>query len=77
MYRVYLDRLSDQRKVMQREMNISAEQFRSDSLLYRKEVLSAVDYRNSESNLLDKKYSFHGVMTSLAEIETEMLALER
>lgn len=77
MYRIYLDRLSSQRQVMQRELDITGEQFKRDSILYRKEVLSAVDYKNSESSLLDKKYNFHGVMTSLAEIETEMIALER
>jgi multidrug resistance efflux pump len=77
MYRIYLDRLSKQKQVMQQELDIAGEQFKRDSALYRKDVLSVVDYQKSESDMLEKKYNFHGVMTNLAEIETEMIALER
>ena len=77
MYRIYLDRLAEQKQVMQKELDITREQFGRDSMLYKRDVLSVVDYKNSESLMLQKKYDFHGVMSNIAEIETEMIALER
>lgn len=77
MYRVYLERLATQKQVMQKELDITREQFARDSVLYKRDVLSVVDYKNSESGMLRKKYDFHGVMSNIAEIETEMIALER
>ncbi|MEL7586987.1 MAG: HlyD family efflux transporter periplasmic adaptor subunit [Prolixibacteraceae bacterium] len=77
MHRVYYDRLWSQRQIMEQELNISLEQFRRDSLLYVQEVLSHVDYRKSESELLKKRFDFNSVRTSLAETETEIIELER
>jgi len=77
MYRIYLDRLAAQKQVMQQELEITREQFDRDSMLYKREVLSVVDYKNSESLMLQKRYDYHGVMSNIAEIETEMIALER
>lgn len=77
MHRVYYDRLWNQRQIMEQELDISREQFTRDSLLYVQEVLSHVDYRQSESGLLKKRFDFNSVRTSLAETETEIIALER
>ncbi|MGD9929419.1 MAG: HlyD family secretion protein [Mangrovibacterium sp.] len=77
MQRVYYDRLWSQRQILENEFQIALEQFRRDSVLYRKEVLSLIDYKNSESALLQKKYAFNGARTNLAQTQKEIIELEQ
>ncbi|WP_372776421.1 HlyD family secretion protein [Mangrovibacterium sp.] len=77
MQRIYYDRLWSQRQILENEYHIALEQFRRDSVLYRKDVLSLVDFKASESTMLQKKYSFSGVRTDLAETQKDIIELEQ
>lgn len=77
MQRVYYDRLWSQRQILENSYTISLEQFRRDSVLYKKDVLSLVDYKASESTMLQKKFSFNEARTSLAETQKDIIELEQ
>lgn len=77
MQKIYYDRLWSQLKIMEQDFRIKREQFARDSLLFRKDVLSLADYGNSESLLLQKKFDYNGVRTRLAEVQSDMIEMER
>ncbi len=77
MLRVYYDRLWSQRQILENEYQIAYEQFRRDSGLFVRDVLSLVDYKKSESSLLQKKYSFNGARTDLATTQKEIIQLQQ
>lgn len=77
MQRIYYDRLWSQRQILENEYHIALEQFQRDSALYQKEVLSLVDYKSSESAMLQKKYSFNELRTSLAETQKDIIEQEQ
>jgi len=77
MQQIYYDRLLNQKQILEQEFRIVREQFQRDSILYRKEVLSLVDYQNSTSALLKKKFDLNGIMTTLAETRKEMIETEQ
>jgi len=77
MQRIYYDRLWAQRQILENEFNIALEQFRRDSMLYKKDVLSLVDYKSSESAMLQKKFSFNESRTDLAETQKDIIEIEQ
>ena len=77
MQKVYYDRLWTQRQILENEYQIAYDQFKRDSGLYVREVLSLVDYKNSESALLQKKYAFNGARTNLAQTQKEIIELQQ
>lgn len=77
MQRIYYDRLWSQRQILENEYQIAADQFHRDSLLYKKDVLSLTDYKNSQSSMLQKKYAFNGARTDLAETQKDIIELEQ
>ena len=77
MQKVYYDRLWTQRQILENEYQIAYDQFKRDSGLYAREVLSLVDYKNSESALLQKKYAFNGARTDLAQTQKEIIQLQQ
>jgi HlyD family secretion protein len=77
MQKIYYDRLWTQRQILENEYQITYEQFKRDSNLYVREVLSLVDYKNSESALLQKKYAFNGARTGLAQTQKEIIQLQQ
>jgi HlyD family secretion protein len=77
MQRIYYDRLWAQRQILENEYRIALEQFRRDSALYQKEVLSLVDYKASESAMLGEKSDFNEVRTDLAETQKGIIELEQ
>lgn len=77
MQRIYYDRLWSQRKIMENDYRITREQFRRDSLLYSRDVLSLSDFKNSESAMLEKEFSFSGIRTDLATTQKEIIELEQ
>ncbi len=77
MQRILYDRLWGQRRILESEFEISHEQFKRDSLLFKREVLSLVDFKNSESAMLQKKFSFNGIRTNLAETQKEIIQLQQ
>ncbi len=77
MQRIYYDRLWSQRKILENDYRITQEQFRRDSVLYQREVLSLSDYKSSESTMLEKQFSFNGIRTDLATTQKEIIELEQ
>ena len=77
MQKIYYDRLWSQRKILEDEYEIELDQYRRDSLLYEQDVLAFVDYKESETNMLQKKYSFNGARTELAQTQKEIIELEQ
>ena len=77
MQRIYYDRLWSQRKILENEYTIAQEQFERDSALYIREVISLVDFKNSEAALLQKEYTFNGARTNLAQTQKEIIQLEQ
>ena len=77
MQRIYYDRLWSQRKILENEYTIAQEQFERDSGLYIREVISLVDFKNSEAALLQKEYTFNGARTNLAQTQKEIIQLEQ
>lgn len=76
-YNIYYDRQWDRRKVLEEELGISQNKFKRDSALYKKGVLSLVEFEDSKQNLLNKRYNFEGVRTVLAETKMKILELEQ
>lgn len=77
MQKIYYDRMWTQRQILEHEYQISYEQFRRDSGLYVRDVLSLVAYKASESALLQKKYAFNGARTDLAETQKDIIELQQ
>ena len=77
MQEIYYDRLWSQRQILENEYQIAYEQFKRDSGLYVRDVLSLVDYKKSESTVLQKKYAFNGARTDLAQTQKEIIELKQ
>ncbi|MFV0378183.1 MAG: HlyD family secretion protein [Mangrovibacterium sp.] len=77
MQHIYYDRLWSQRQILESSYNIALEQFRRDSVLFKKDVLSLIDYKASESAMLQKKFSFSESRTELAETQKDIIGLEQ
>ena len=68
----YLHRLTVQQKILQKEYLISLQQFQRDTSLFNKKVLSKVDMEKSEKALLQQKYSYEGIKTTIASTQTQL-----
>lgn len=77
MQKIYYDRLWTQRQILESEFQIAYEQFKRDSSLYVRDVLSLVDYKASESALLQKKYAFNGARTDLVETQKDIIQIQQ
>ncbi len=77
MKRIFYDRLWTQRQILEDEYQIAYEQFQRDSSLYAREVISLIDFKKSESAMLQKKYAFNGARTNLAETQQDIIQLQQ
>jgi HlyD family secretion protein len=77
MKKIFYDRLWTQRQILENEYQIAYEQFQRDSGLYAREVISLIDFKKSESAMLQKKYSFNGARTNLAETQQDIIQLQQ
>jgi multidrug resistance efflux pump len=76
-YRMYYDRQWSRRNVVVEDLGLAEKKFKRDSLLYRKGVLSLAEFETSKQTLLNKKYDFEGVRTTLAETQMKILDLQQ
>ncbi|WP_125869870.1 HlyD family secretion protein [Williamwhitmania taraxaci] len=81
-YRVYCTRLQSQLRLMERDLKISQNQFRRDSVLFTQQNIAALDYERAEQALLAKrsgleqsKVSVSNASITLAKLEQEQLEL--
>ncbi|HEY3370959.1 MAG TPA: HlyD family efflux transporter periplasmic adaptor subunit [Prolixibacteraceae bacterium] len=77
MNRVYYDRLMAQKQDMEADLSIGNNQFKRDSLLQIKAVLSDLDLEKSKGLLLQKKFNTNGARTKLAETQSAIIKLEQ
>ena len=77
MNRIYYDRLWAQKNDMEADFRIANNQFKRDSLLQFKRVLSDLDLEKSKTLLIQKKYNLNGSRTKLAETQSAIIKLEQ
>ena len=77
MNRIYYDRLWSQKQDMEADLRIGNNQFKRDSLLQIKAVLSELDLEKSKGVLLQKKFNTNGARTKLAETQGAIIKLEQ
>lgn len=77
MNKVYYDRLWSQKSDMDADYKIANNQFKRDSLLQQKGVLSDLDLENTKGVLIQKKYNLNGSRTKLAETQSGIIKLEQ
>jgi multidrug efflux pump subunit AcrA (membrane-fusion protein) len=77
MNRIYYDRLWAQKQDMESDLRIVNSQFKRDSLLQIKGVLSDLDLEKSKGLLLQKKFNTNGARTKLAETQSAIIKLEQ
>lgn len=77
MNRIYYDRLLAQKQDMESDLRITNNQFRRDSLLQIKSVLSDLDLEKSKGLLLQKRFNTNGARTKLAETQSAIIKLEQ
>jgi multidrug efflux pump subunit AcrA (membrane-fusion protein) len=77
MNRIYYDRLWAQKQDMESDLRIVTSQFKRDSLLLIKGVLSDLDLEKSKGLLLQKKFNTNGARTKLAETQSAIIKLEQ
>lgn len=77
MNRIYYDRLWAQKQDMEADLRIASSQYKRDSLLLRKGVLSDLDLEKTKATLIQKKYNLNGSRTKLAETQSAIIKLEQ
>ena len=77
MNQIYYDRLMAQKLDMEADLHIGNNQFKRDSLLQVKAVLSEWDLEKSKGVLLQKKFNTNGARTRLAETQSAIIKLEQ
>jgi HlyD family secretion protein len=77
MNRIYYNRLWAEKQDMEADYRISNMQFKRDSALQLKGVLSDLDLEKSKALYIQKKYNLNVAKTKLAETQTASLKLEQ
>ncbi|HET6557734.1 MAG TPA: HlyD family efflux transporter periplasmic adaptor subunit [Prolixibacteraceae bacterium] len=77
MNRIYYERLKAQEQDMEADFRIVNNQFKRDSLLLVKAVLSDLDLEKTKGLLLQKKFNMNGAKTKLAETQSAIIKLEQ
>lgn len=77
MNRIYYDRLWAQKQDMEADFRIASSQYKRDSLLLQKGVLSDLDLEKTKATLIQKKYNLNGSRTKLAETQSAIIKLEQ
>jgi HlyD family secretion protein len=77
MNKIYYDRLWAQKQDVEADFKITSSQFKRDSLLLIKGVLSDLDIEKSKALLIQKKFNLNVSRTKLAETQGSNLKLEQ
>lgn len=76
-YRMYYNRQYKQRNILEEELAIVSKEFRRDSILFGRGVISKSDYQESEKKYLQQSYAFHGSRSTLSSTQIEINELEQ
>ena len=77
MNRIFYDRLWQQKQDMASDYKLISSQYKRDSLLQRKGVLSELDVEKTLTLMIQKKYNLNGALTKLAETQSAIIKLEQ
>lgn len=77
MNKIYYDRLWSQKQDMNSDFRLANSQYKRDSLLQLKGVLSDLELEKSKTLLFQKKFNLNGALTKLAETESSNIKLEQ
>lgn len=77
MNRIYYNRLWAQKQDMESDYRLASSQFKRDSLLQLKGVLSDLDIEKSKTLFISKKYNLNVARTKLAETQSANLKLDQ
>ncbi len=76
-YRIYYNRLSRQRNLLQREVELARKQFARDSILFIREVIPLAEFEQSESETIKKEHDFEQARINLSETVIKISELEK
>ncbi len=76
-YNILYSRENEQKNILAEELELNKRQYYRDSTLFKNNVISESDIENSETILLQKKYSYEGAKTSLANTKISISQLEQ
>jgi HlyD family secretion protein len=68
-YKNYIEKLRQQIAVLNKDYILATSQFKRDSALHVRKVMSDVDYEKSEAAMLKQKYNYENAMTNLASTQ--------
>lgn len=68
-YRNYIEKLRQQIAVLNKDYILATNQFKRDSTLHARKVMSDVDFEKSEATMLKQKYNYENAMTNLASTQ--------
>ena len=68
-YRNYIEKLRQQIAVLNKDYILATSQFKRDSTLHVRKVMSDVDFEKSEAAMLKQKYNYENAMTNLASTQ--------
>jgi HlyD family secretion protein len=68
-YRNYIEKLRQQIAVLNKDYILATNQFKRDSTLHVRKVMSDVDFEKSEAAMLKQKYNYENAMTNLASTQ--------
>jgi len=77
MNRIYYERLWAQKQDMEADYKLINKQYKRDSLLFVKSVLSDLDLEKSKTLLIQKKYNLNVSRTLLAETQSSTIKMEQ
>jgi len=82
-FSLYRKQLKAQAGILKRDMELSYNQYKRDSLLFLSEVISNTTFEKSEANYLGKKYRYQNILVdyseagiTLARLDNEIISME-
>ncbi len=76
-FKVYYNRLWEQRNMKEQELKIAEMQFERDKKLFEKNVYSKSDYEKAEKTYLQEKLSFENIRSTLANTQMQINQLDQ
>lgn len=76
-FKIYYNRLWEQRNMKEQELKIAEMQFERDKKLFEKNVYSKSDYEKAEKTYLQEKLSFENIRSTLANTQMQINQLDQ
>jgi HlyD family secretion protein len=73
----YFEKYKEQNLILAEDLELSKTKFLMDSTLYKSSSISKLEYNNSKSVYLQKRYSFQSAQSSLSQTGMQIAALEK